>query len=129
MRAFLRRIASLLSLCVFLMGSAHVCYADDLTDTEIYFLRQEAYCGTVEVPGRGSMRYYAQNEPLWGGLVYEKSTVTSRRPFRDSACGPTACAMAVASLVPAEELRAISQYALRPYSLCPCSLSFILFRF
>lgn len=123
MRAFLRRMACLLCLCVFLPGSAHVCFADEMTETEIFFSRTEGYSGMIDVPGKGPMRYYAQNDPLWGDLVYEKSTVTSRRPFRDSACGPTAGAMAVASLIPEDELRKIEAYALRPYSLCPCSLS------
>jgi len=123
MRVFLRGIAALICMGVFLVGSTHVCFADNMTETEMFFSNAEAYSGLIDVPGRGLMRYYAQNDPLWADLVYEKGDVSTHRPFRDSACGPTAGAMAVASLVPEDELDKIADYALRPYSLCPCSLN------
>ena len=77
--------AAFLIMCVFLMGSAHVSFADDLTFTEAYFTQPEEYSGFIVVPGKGPMRYSAQNDPLWGSLAYESSGVQKRRPFRDGA--------------------------------------------
>lgn len=124
MRDFLIRGAALLiSLCVFLGETAHISFADDLTLMEAFFTRPEVYSGMVEVPGRGLMRYYAQNDPLWGALAYERAETPSRRPFRDGGCGPTAGAMAIANLVSEDELPAIAAYAKQGYSLCSCSLN------
>ena len=123
MRVFLRRLALLLGVCVLLLGNAHVSFADDLTLIEAFFTRPEQYSGWIDVPGKGSVRYYAQNDPLWGALTYEREGTSQRRPFRDSGCGPTAAAMAVAALIPAEELSRVAAFAKRDYSLCPCSLN------
>lgn len=90
---------------------------------EAFFTEPEQYSGMVEVPGRGMMRYYAQNDPLWGALTYEKDDTQTRRPFRDSGCSPAAAAMAIASLVPDDGLSAIAAYAKREYSLCSCSVN------
>ena len=49
MRDSLLRTAAFLCMCVFLLGNAHVSFADDLTYTEAYFTRQEGYSGIVEV--------------------------------------------------------------------------------
>ena len=124
MRGFLiRGAAVLLCMCVFLGETAHVSFADDLTLMEAFFTKPEEYSGLMEVPGKGTMRYYAQNDPLWGALAYERSETPSRRPFRDGGCGPTAGAMAIANLVPEEKLSAIAEYAKQEYSLCSCSLN------
>ncbi len=124
MRDFLSRImAALLCVCVFLGKSAHVSFADDLSLTEAFFAQEEQYSGLVDVPGKGQMRYYAQNDPLWGGLAYERNETPSRRPFRDGGCGPTAGAMAIANLLPEEEIAIIASAAKQEYSLCPCSLN------
>lgn len=124
MRDFLKRLV--LVCCVsalVLLGCAHVSFADAATDMEAYFAGKESYSGLVDVPGRGLMRYYAQNDTLWGDLAYEKEGVVTRRPFRDSGCSPSSLAMAVASLIPDEELSAISGFAKRAYSLCTCSIN------
>ena len=124
MRGFLiRGAALLLCMCVFLGETAHASFADDLTLTEAFFTRPEEYSGIIEVPGKGPMRYYAQNDPLWGALAYERAETPSRRPFRDGGCGPTAGAMAIANLIPEEQLSAIAASAREEYSLCPCSLN------
>lgn len=120
---FCRMAALLLCVCVFLGESAHVSFADDLTLTEAFFTQAEQYSGVVEVPGKGAMRYYAQNDPLWGALAYERKETPSRRPFRDGGCGPTAGAMAIANLIPEKDLIAIAAYAKQEYSLCSCSLN------
>ena len=110
-------------MCVFLLGNAHVSFADDLTYTEAYLTQKEGYSGIVQVPGKGPMRYYAQNDPLWQDLAYEQSETKSRRPFGDGGCGPTAGAMAIANLVPEAELSKIAQYAKKEYAICPCSIT------
>lgn len=123
MRVFIRKMIGMLCVLILLMGNAHFCLADDLTDTEAFFTRQEGYSGLVEVPGRGLMRYYAQNDPLWGGLCYERANTSTRRPCRDAACGPFTAAMAVANLINDDEFAQIAQYAKQEYSLCPCSVN------
>ena len=119
----LRTAAILLCVCVLLTENAHISFADDLTLTEAYFAQREEYSGMLEVPGKGPMRYYAQNDPLWADFAYENAATQSRRPFKDGGCGPTAGAMAVANLIPAEELPGIAAYAKKEYSLCPCSIT------
>lgn len=124
MRGLIVRTAGmLLCMCVVLTMGAHASFADDMTLTEAYFTQPETYSGLVEVPGKGTMRYYAQNDPLWGSLTYERAEGAAARPFRDGGCGPTAGAMAVANLLPEEELPRIATAAKQEYSLCPCSLN------
>lgn len=120
---FIRMVAALFCVCVFLGKSAHVSFADDLTLTEAFFTQPEQYSGLMEVPGKGTMRYYAQNDPLWGALAYERAESSSRRPFRDGGCGPTAGAMAIANLLPEDQLSRIASFAREEYALCPCSLN------
>lgn len=123
MRVPVLRKAALLCMCVFLLGNAHVSFADDLTYTEAYFTQKEGYSGMIDVPGKGPMRYYAQNDPLWQELAYEQSETKSRRPFGDGGCGPTAGAMAIANLVPESELNRIARFAKKEYAICPCSIT------
>ena len=122
-RIFIRLFAALLIMCVFIFGNAHVSFADNLTFTEAYFTQEEEYSGMIDVPGKGPMRYYAQNDPLWGDFAYERSETRSRRPIKDGGCGPTAGAMAIANLIPEEELSAIASYAKQEFSVCPCSIN------
>jgi len=122
MRVFLKGL-SLLCMCAVLMGSAHLSFADEYLQVEARFTEREGYSGIKQVPGMGEMRYYAQNDPLWALLCYEKNNVPKRRPFRDSGCNPTALAMAIAYLVPEDEIPAISSIAKKNFSLCACSLN------
>ena len=122
MRVFLKGL-SLLCMCAVLMGSAHLSFADEYLQVEARFTEREGYSGIKQVPGMGEMRYYAQNDPLWSLLCYEKNNVPKRRPFRDSGCNPTALAMAIAYLVPEDEIPAISSIAKQSFSLCACSLN------
>lgn len=123
MRVAIRMTAAALCICFFLMGGTRFCFADELTNTEAFFTGAETVSGVVDVPGKGPTRYYAQNDGLWGKLIYESPGVDRKRTFRDSGCCPTAVAMAVAELLPEERLSEISAYANTPYSLCPCSLN------
>lgn len=124
MRDFLKRLVLVCLISVLgVAGCAHVSFADGTADMEAYFTQPEEYSGMMTVPGKGEMRYYAQNDPLWRDLTYEKEGVSSNRPFRDSACSPTAMAMAIVSLVPDEELSVIRNYAKRDYAPCSCSVN------
>lgn len=123
MRILFKKMAMLLCICVFLTGNAHVSFADDLTLAEAFFSRQEGYSGWINVPGKGAMRYYAQNDPLWAALCYEREGIESRRPFRDSGCSPSAAAMAIYQTVGEKGIEQIAAYAKQDYSLCPCSLN------
>ncbi len=101
-----------------------LCTADDeLLLTEIVFSKEESISRWIDVPGRGLTRYYAQNEPLWGSLIYESAGVSSKRPIRDGGCCPTALAIALRALVPEEELPMLEKAASVPFSLCICSLN------
>lgn len=123
MRNHLRKTVLILCVSVLALGYAHVSFADAMTDMEAFFSNKESVSGIIDVPERGPMRYYAQNDELWGALAYEKENTNTRRPFRDSGCSPSALAMAVASLVPGEELGKIASQAKQPYSLCSCSVT------
>lgn len=123
MRVFLGRMAVVLCVCFLLTGNTHFCMADELTDIEAFFAAEETVSGMVDVPGNGLTRYYAQNDGLWGRLIYEAPGVESNRTFKDSACCPTSVAMAVAALIPEEELSVISRYARTPYAFCSCSVN------
>ncbi len=96
---------------------------DELTLTENFFGARETLSCWVDVPGRGEMRYYAQNDGLWIDLIYESPASSKKRPFGDGGCNPTALAMAVRMLVDENELPLIGADAARPFSLCNCSLN------
>ena len=80
---------------------------------------------TVNVPGRGEMQYYAQNDPVWAAMRYEARKSNQARPFGQGGCGPTSMAMAIANLVPEESLGGISAYARveNGYTFCTCSVN------
>lgn len=123
MRAPVRKIAAVLCMLAFLVGGAFFCRADDYLLTEAYFAQPESVSGIVHVPGKGEMRYYAQNDALWGSLIYETGASVSSRPFRDSGCCPTALAMAVVNLLPEEKIPFIGQEAKTPFAICSCSVN------
>ncbi len=118
------RVAALMMSILLAMGSfLPVSHADNLLEMEAYFYQAEKYNRLIDVAGKGEMRFYAQNEPLWGALIYENASTTTRRPFRDSGCNPSAAAMALVQVVPLEQLRLLSEHTKRPFSLCTCSVN------
>ena len=112
-------LAALLCFCLPLPSHAD----DPTTLVEQHFFEEESLSAWVEVPGRGLTRYYAQNDPLWTDLIYESDDSSKMRPFGDGGCNPTALAMAVRALIPEDALAAVSADAVRPYSLCTCSIN------
>ncbi len=124
MRISMKRTCCFFMICMMFLGSAHFALADQYLAQEKYFAHQESPSGLFQVPGVDEpVRYYAQNDDLWASCTYERKKSTKWRPFRDSGCSPTSLAMAVARLVPEEELMKINDYAKRPYSLCNCSIN------
>ena len=59
----------------------------------------------------GAMQLYAQNDPLWKSLRYETKDSKKNRNFGDGGNGPTAVAMAIANMVPEDELTRLMGYA------------------
>lgn len=71
-----------------------------------------------------SFQYYAQNNPLWNDMLYEKRTSNRKRTFGGSGCNPTSMAMVIASLVPKSDYDLINKfsykkkgYMLNPYTV------------
>ena len=79
----------------------------------------------INVPGRGMMQYYAQNDPVWAKMVYEPKGTTTYRPFGQGGCGPTSMAMAIANLVPMKSMGVIAAYARTDsgFTFCKCSVN------
>lgn len=124
MRISFKRTCCCMLICMMVWGSAHFALADQVLAQEMYFAHAESVSGLFEVPGVDEkVRYYAQNDALWADFTYEQKKSTKWRPFRDSACSPCSLAMAVARLVPDEELLKIADYAKTSYSLCSCSIN------
>lgn len=119
-KAFTRMIACLSA--VMLLSCASV-RADRMLETERFFMREPEYSRIIDVPGRGDTYFYAQNDPLWGGLIYEQAHAIQKRPFRDSGCNPTAAAMALRIVLDDKEIVRITDAAKRPYALCTCSIN------
>ena len=67
----------------------------------------------IEVPGRGEMLFYAQNNPFWDKMRYEATGSPTYRNFGDGGCCPTSTAIAIANLLPVTELGKIRVYASR----------------
>ncbi len=81
--------------------------------------------GRVTVDGVGSWMVYAQDDPLWDRLIFEATTSPKRRVFGDGGCGPTAVAIALASILDGEELTQIGKLSNMPYGyrFCSCSVT------
>lgn len=65
---------------------------------------RETTSGLKDVGSLGQMMVYAQDDPIWDRMRYESGSSQYFRRFGGGGCGPTAVAMALANLVPAEEL-------------------------
>ena len=84
----------------------------------------DAYSRLIDVPGVGTLQYYAQNDPNWRNTYYEPEKSKSHRFMEGSGCGPTTVAMAIANQVPLSRLPELTAYARNPekgFRFCPCS--------
>lgn len=125
---FCQRLTCLfLTLCCLLSAAWAEEPADRLaapTQKDLFDSR-ESVSYLIDVPGRGLMRYYAQNDPLYADVKYENRKVNNHRKFGPAGCVPTALAIALANVLPLERLPDISRtsYLGRGYRICVCSCS------
>lgn len=86
---------------------------------------RETLNGYVDIEGVGSYMLYAQDDPMWGELRYERNGSKKVRRFEQGGCGPTAVAIALANLLTPEELSILSYYADSPagFTFCSCSVN------
>ncbi|MBE5778233.1 MAG: hypothetical protein E7331_02750 [Clostridiales bacterium] len=86
---------------------------------------RETENGYVDIEGVGRYMVYAQDDPLWEHLRFETSGSSKVRRFGQGGCGPTAAAIAIANLVPPEELPVMGYYAedLAGFTFCSCSVN------
>lgn len=115
-------------------GSRFVIYARKrpipASDAPVVYMNQlgmderETVSGYAAAEGVGAWMVYGQNDPLWRRLIFEVPNSSRRRPFGDGGCGPTSIAMAIANLVPKEELPKLREYASHPlgYVFCTCCI-------
>lgn len=98
---------------------------DSVTVTKMAMDSAPTIGGWREVPGRGLMMTYAQNDPLWTDMKYESRESNRKRSFGQGGCGPTSVAMAIVNLVPKERLGDIYGYAKSSagYTFCQCSVN------
>lgn len=121
-----RLLAAFLTIVVMFAALPSVlfcCAERDILATEAYFDGSFSLSGVKNVPGRGEMIYYAQNDALWKDFVYESRESKKSRPFGDGGCAPAAVGMAIAAMTEGEEITLIANGAKSPYSICPCSVT------
>ena len=99
--------------------------SESVAVTKISLDQAQTISGWREVPGRGLMMVYAQNDPLWNDMRYSSVQDPRKRIFGDGGCGPTSVAMAVTNLVPKDRLGDIYGYAKSSlgYTFCQCSVN------
>ena len=85
---------------------------------------RETQNGYFTVDGVGTWMLYGQNDPLWKRMIFEVAGSSRWRPFGDGGCGPTSVAMAIANLVPPEDLPKLHKAAANPlgYVFCVCCI-------
>lgn len=98
---------------------------DSVTVTKMAMDKAQLIGGWRDVPGRGLMMTYAQNDPLWTDMKYENRESNRKRGFGEGGCGPTSVAMAIVNLVPKDRLGDIFGYAKSSagYTFCQCSVN------
>ena len=78
----------------------------------------------VDVPNRGPLRYYAQNDPLFDGVKYEaRHRHDRKRKMATGACVPTSLSMVLSNLLPVERLTELGMqtYSRHGVRFCECS--------
>lgn len=84
---------------------------------------RETTSGLKEVGPLGQLMVYAQDDPLWSKMRYESSSSQYFRRFGGGGCGPTAVAMALANLLPMDELPKLGSAAASDLGVLFCSCS------
>ncbi len=102
-------------------------YASDkpLDVTKMKMDALEGVSKKVYIPGRGVMRYYAQNDPIWTRMRYEAINSNKSRHFGQGGCAPTAVAMALANVATDQQLEMLTAFTRKEngFTFCPCSVN------
>lgn len=112
----------IVALLALLLLSPIVALAEEATEAE----EALAYSRVIDVPGAGPLQYYAQNDPIWARSLYEPYKSSHYRPFKDTGCGPSAAAMAIARQLDVESLPDLINSARDPekgFPYCVCSVN------
>ena len=85
----------------------------------------QSISGYLEAPHRGTVRYYAQNDPIWGMMSHRFPHQEIEPRFSGTGCVPSAVANCIANLVPRERLSEIGKhsYLNKGFFICPCSMN------
>lgn len=118
-----KRILAVVLLLLLTFGIVGPSIADSELSVERHFAAPTYYDSYLTIPTGKTFAYYAQNDPLWGGMCYESRNSGKWRPFRDGGCCPTSVAMALRCILTPEELLALSDHYKTPYSLCEDSIN------
>lgn len=89
-----------------------------------FFASRETVSGYINVPGRGEMYYYAQNDPRWAEMRYNLYNKLRRgHTLAGAGCAPTAFAMLLRAVVPFERLSDLFEVSYKGggYTFCICS--------
>lgn len=86
---------------------------------------REAVSGYQQVGPLGKMMVYAQNDPVWEKMRYESESAEKFRNLGGGGCGPLSVAIAVANLVPMEQLPKLKQHSANGFGtlFCTCSVN------
>ena len=86
---------------------------------------RETVSGYQQVGTLGTMMVYAQNDPVWEKMRYESETAEKFRNLGGGGCGPLSVAIAVANLVPVEQLPKLKQHSANGFGtlFCTCSVN------
>lgn len=121
----LKRLIGICLIFVLLTGSLFA-RADGMQMTQKeYFDSKDTLSYMAHVPGRGPMRYYAQNDPLYEQVRYEHRNATGHRRFGWGGCVPTSLAIAIANMLPAERLPELGENTFEDngFRFCTCTCS------
>lgn len=79
----------------------------------------------LTAPNRGTLRYFAQNDPVWATMTYRYPHFENEPRFSGAGCVPSTIANCVVNLLPPEALPAIDRYSWRGegFPICPCSMN------
>ena len=85
---------------------------------------EEDYPDYLYVPGRGCMRYYAQNDPQWKQMRFRYPHQQNSPTFSGTGCVPTALANCIANLLIEDKLAVLGEYSKGSgFYICPCSMN------
>ena len=103
------------ALCLLLCAAACACAQEE-----------QPYSRVIEIEGVGAVSYYAQNDPLWAGMIYEAEGVRRYRTMLSGGCAPATAAIVLSSQLETEELVCLLEHTSSPgrgFPFCACSVN------